>query len=107
MDQQKYEKKLKTVKWCYIFLFVVGLVLLFTELSLGILQWVDIDDNTIILLVLLLGTIIGCSKQKLYGYICGILSAFLMIISFELVYSITGFVFFAEFFSLIKYNMKD
>ena len=102
MDEQKYEKILKDVKWSSIILFVLVSFLLCINIMSGNLSGLS-AVVVVIRIVLLLLTIVGCNNKMLYGPICGVVVAILMILSFSIVAIIIGFAYLLECISLIKY----
>lgn len=105
MDEQKYEKTLKDAKWFSIIVLVLVLIMFFISLSSGALKGLAIV-SVILQIALLLGTIIGCSNRMLYGPICGVVVAILMILSFSIIDIILGVLFLIECINLIRY-MKN
>lgn len=105
MDEQKFEKTLKDAKWFSVIILVLVLIMLFMNLSSGALKGLAMV-TTILQIALLLGTIIGCNNRMMYGPVCGVVVAILMIISFSLIDIILGIVYLIECINLIKY-MKN
>lgn len=105
MDEQKFEKTLKDAKWFSIIILVLVLIMFFINLSSGTLKGLAIV-TTILQIALLLGTIVGCNNRMIYGPVCGVVVAILMIISFSLIDIILGILYLIECTNLIKY-MKN
>lgn len=105
MDEQKFEKTLKDVKWFSIIILVLALIMTFINLSSGTLKGLAII-TTILQIALLLGTIIGCNNRMMYGPVCGVIVAILMILSFSIIDIIIGILYLVECINLIKY-MKN
>lgn len=105
MDEQKFEKTLKDVKWVSIIILVLALIMTFINLSSGALKGLAII-TTILQIALLLGTIIGCNNRMMYGPVCGVIVAILMILSFSIIDIIIGILYLVECINLIKY-MKN
>lgn len=105
MDEQKFEKTLKDVKWFSIIVLVLALIMTFMNLSSGSLKGLTII-TTILQVALLLGTIIGCNNRMMYGPVCGVIVAILMILSFNIIDIIIGILYLVECINLIKY-MKN
>ena len=99
---QKFKKILKDVKWSSIILLVLVLILFFINIAAGTLSGLS-TMSIILQIVLLLGTIVGCNNEMLYGPICGTVVAILMILSFTIVTVIIGVAYLLECISLIKY----
>ena len=118
MTEKKYESLLKGVRNFSFLLLVLAFISIFPFLE-GELNWVAII-SLIFQAFLLLATIIGCSNRKIYGPICGVINAILMIIStflnigtldtFEIILcvldSLLGVVFLIVCIMLIKYMKK-
>ena len=102
MDEQKYENILKDVKWSSIILLVLVSFLLCINIMSGNLSGLS-AVVVVIRIVLLLLTIVGCNNEMLYGPICGVVVAILMILSFSIVAIIIGVAYLLECISLIKY----
>lgn len=105
MDEQKFEKTLKDAKWVSIIVLVLALIMTFINLSSGALKGLAII-TTILQIALLLGTIIGCNNRMMYGPVCGVIVAILMILSFSIIDIIIGILYLVECINLIKY-MKN
>lgn len=105
MDEQKFEKTLKDAKWVSIIVLVLALIMTFINLYSGALKGLSII-TTILQIALLLGTIIGCNNRMMYGPVCGVIVAILMILSFSIIDIIIGILYLVECINLIKY-MKN
>lgn len=105
MDEQKFEKTMKDAKWFSIIILILVLVMFFINLSSGALKGLTLI-TTLLQIAILLGAIIGCSTRKMYGPICGVVVAILMILSFSILDMIIGVVFLIECINLIK-HMKN
>jgi len=105
MDEQKFEKTLKDVKWFSIIILVLVLIMFFINLSSGALKGLAMI-TTILQIALLLGTIIGCNNRMMYGPVCGVIVAILMILALNLIDIILGIIYLIECINLIKY-MKN
>ena len=102
MDEQKFEKTLKDVKYFSIIVLVLGLIMFFMAIPSGILN--GLSFLLIILqIALLAGTIIGCDNRMMYGPICGTIVAISLIISFSLIDIILGVFLLIECIKLIRY----
>jgi len=103
MDEQKFEKTLKDAKWFSIILLVLSVIIF--VLSYKTMNTISIISS-IIQLALLLGAAMGCSKRMMYGPVCGVVVAILMIISLSILDIILGILFLIECINLIKYMKK-
>ena len=105
MNDEKFEKILRDVKWVSIFILVLVVIMFIKNLSVGALNTLSIIIK-FIQIALLLGTAIGCKNRMLYGPICGIITAILMILALNIFDTILGIAFLIECVTLIKY-MKN
>lgn len=105
MDEQKFEKALRDVKWVSIIILVLFLIIFLVNFSSGALKGLAMI-TTLFQIALLLGTIIGCKNRMMYGPICGVVVAILMILSFSIIDIIIGIFYLIDCITLIKY-MKN
>jgi len=102
MDEQKFEKTIKDVKWVAIVLLILFSIVFVVNLSSGELTTLVVLIN-IADLALLLITAIGCSKKLMYGPICGIVVSILLILSFDILSIIIGICLLVECVNVIRY----
>lgn len=105
MDEQKFKKTLKDVKGVAIIIIILVAITLFSNLSSGALKGLSIIIP-IFQIALCLGAIIGCNNRMMYGPICGVIVAILMILSFSFIDVFIGILYLVECINLIKY-MKN
>lgn len=105
MDEQKFEKTLKDVKGVSIIVIILVAIMFFINLSSGALKGLAIVIP-ILQIALCLGTVIGCNKRMIYGPVCGVVVAILMILSFSILDIIIGILYLIECINVIRY-MKN
>lgn len=105
MDEQKFEKTLKDVKGVSIIVIILVAIMFFMNLSAGALKGLALIIP-IFQIALCLGTIFGCNNRMMYGPVCGVVVAILMILSFSIIDIIIGILYLVECINLIKY-MKN
>lgn len=105
MGEQKFEKTLKDVKGVSIIVIILVAIMFFMNISSGALKGLALIIP-IFQIALCLGTILGCNNRMMYGPICGVVVAILMILSFTIIDIIIGILYLVECINLIKY-MKN
>lgn len=105
MDEQKFEKTLKDVKLSAIVIWILIIASFVLKLINGT-KAMPLLIGIIINSALLLGTIIGCNKKRIYGPICGIVVGILMFLSWDIISMVIGIILLIECVNLIK-NMES
>lgn len=105
MDEQKFEKTLRDVKGVAIIVIVLVAIMFFMNLSAGALKGLAIVIP-ILQVALCLGTVVGCNNRMMYGPVCGVVVAILMILSFSIIDIIIGILYLVECINVIRY-MKN
>lgn len=105
MNEEKFEKTLKDVKWTSIVILILVVILYILTISTAdfkIIQMVSF----VLQVLLLVATAIGCENKMMYGPVCGTIVSILMILSLSIIDMIIGIFLLIECINLIRYLKK-
>ncbi|MBR6033733.1 MAG: hypothetical protein IKP28_03220 [Clostridia bacterium] len=105
MDDEKYEKALKNAATVAIVVLVLVAIATVLYIVSGKASTVQII-SCFIQIALLLATISGMKQKAIYGPLCGIIVAILMILALNLLDIIIGILYLIDNIRILKY-MKD
>ena len=108
MNEEKFEKTIKDLKWFSIILLVlqlIGLVIICLQAPINTVVLI----SYIIQMILLVVTIVGCNQKKIYGPIFGVIVSILLILPLpiSIIDMVLGIACLIECINLIRYMSKE
>lgn len=105
MNNEKYEKGLKSAFRVAIFFLILVIILFVVIIATGKMT-TTLMVSSIIQMILLIATAVGIKQRALYGPICGIIVSILMIMALNLIDIIIGVCYLIDNINIIRY-MKN